>query len=232
MINASGLADMAVIDWIALILFFALWIGYARYHRFKSLRAASLMGTVHSYRHDWMRRVLQREHHIEDAAILANLSNSATFFGSTTLLILGGLLAMLGTKEKVVSVVSDLPFASKVPGMLWEVKIVLLIFIFIYAFFLFTWSLRQFNFCSILVGAAPKPGGNAADTERYVIRAGRLVSLAGTSFNNGLRAYYFALAVLMWFVHPWLMIITTAAVVLILYWREFRSETLKALTED
>jgi uncharacterized membrane protein len=139
---------------------------------------------------------------------------------------------MLGTKEKVVSAMADLPFATKAPQALWEVKIVLLIFIFIYAFFLFTWSLRQFNFCSILVGAAPRPGGNAEEIERYVNRAGRLVSLAGTSFNNGLRAYYFALAVLMWFVHPWLMIITTAAVVLILYWREFRSETLKALTDD
>ena len=62
--------------------------------------------------------------------------------------------------------------------------------------------------------------------------AGRLLSLAGDSFNNGLRAYYFALAALMWFVHAWLMVAATAAVVFILYWREFRSDTLSALTVD
>ena len=232
MLHTFNFGNIPIIDVFALVWFFALWIGYARFHHWKSRHAPSVLDTVHGYRHDWMRRILSREHHIEDVSILANLSNSATFFGSTTLLILGGLLAMLGTKDKVISVVADLPFAAKASDELWEVKIVLLILIFIYAFFLFTWSLRQFNFCSILVGAAPRPGMSEIDTERYVRRAGRMVALAGSSFNNGLRAYYFALAVLMWFVHPWLMIIAAAVVVLILYWREFRSETLKALIDD
>ncbi len=210
-----------------------MWLGYARYHRWQSLRAASLMGTVHGYRRQWMAQVLQRDNRLIDASILANLSNSSTFFASTTLLILGGLLALLGSKEKIVNVMADLPFASQGSAGLWEIKIMLLLLIFIYAFFLFTWSLRQFNFASILIGAAPQHEiGSDENFEPFVRRTGRLVSLAGTSFNNGLRAYYFALAALMWFVHPWLMIIATALVVLILYWREFRSETLRALTDD
>jgi uncharacterized membrane protein len=222
----------SLIDGIALFLFFVLWVGYARYHRWKGMRVPSLMGTMHAYRHDWMTCVLQREQRIVDASLLANLANSATFFASTTLLILGALLAMLGTKEKVASVVADLPFATRATEELWEFKIVLLLLIFIYAFFLFTWSLRQFNFASILVGAAPGPGASVEEAGRFVQRAGRLLSLAGDSFNNGLRAYYFALAALMWFVHAWLMIAATAIVVFILYWREFRSDTLSALTVD
>jgi uncharacterized membrane protein len=189
------------------------------------------MGIVHNYRRDWMAVMLQREGRIVDTSILANLSNSSTFFASTTLLILGGLLALLGAKEKLVSFVSDIPFAAKVSDELWEIKILFLILIFIYAFFVFTWSLRQFNFVSILVGAAPPPGIAGDEFERFVVRAGRLASLAGDSFNDGLRAYYFALAGLTWFVHPWLLLIASPLVVLVLYWREFRSDAFKVLTE-
>jgi uncharacterized membrane protein len=127
--------------------------------------------------------------------------------------------------------VSDIPFAARGSDELWEIKILVLIVIFIYAFFMFTWSLRQFNFVSILVGAAPLPGVGGDEFERFAIGAGRLTSLAGDSFNDGLRAYYFALAGMTWFVHPWALIIASPLVVLVLYWREFRSEALKALSE-
>jgi uncharacterized membrane protein len=227
----NAITHLTALDIAALISFIACWVGYAKYHSYKSKRGPSLMGIVHNYRREWMAVMLQREGRIVDSSILANLSNSSTFFASTTLLILGGLLALLGAKEKLVSFVSDIPFAAKSSDELWEIKILVLIVIFIYAFFMFTWSLRQFNFVSILVGAAPLPGRVGDEFERFVVGAGRLTSLAGDSFNDGLRAYYFALAGMTWFVHPWALIIASPLVVLVLYWREFRSEALKALSE-
>ena len=222
---ALGWLDIAAVGW-----FFAWWVGYARYHKLRSRRVPSLMGIVRDYRREWMAQMLQRDARIVDASIVANLSNSSTFFASTTLLILGGLLALLGTKEKLASVVEDLPFRTQTSDQLWELKILLLIVIFIYAFFMFTWSLRQFNFVGILVGAAPKPGSSAKEFDAFVARAARLASLAGDSFNYGLRAYYFALGGMTWFVHPGLLLVATVLVVLVLYWREFRSDTLRALT--
>jgi uncharacterized membrane protein len=228
----TAVTHLTALDIGALVSFIACWVGYAKYHSYKSKRDLSLMGIVHNYRRDWMAVMLQREGRIVDSSILANLSNSSTFFASTTLLILGGLLALLGAKEKLVNFVSDIPFAAKGSDELWEIKILVLIVIFIYAFFMFTWSLRQFNFVSILVGAAPPPGlGGGEESERFVVGAGRLSSLAGDSFNDGLRAYYFALAGMTWFVHPWALIIGSPLVVLVLYWREFRSDALKALSE-
>ena len=44
---------------------------------------------------------------------------------------------------------------------------ILLAVIFIFAYFKFTWSLRQFNFVSILIGAAPGPGSPDDELERY-----------------------------------------------------------------
>jgi uncharacterized membrane protein len=60
----------------------------------------------------------------------------------------------------------------------------------------------------------------------------RITSYAGVNFNNGLRAYYFALAAMTWFLHPWLMMAATGWVVLVLYHREFSSRTLQALVEE
>jgi uncharacterized membrane protein len=55
------------------------------------------------------------------------------------------------------------------------------------------------------------------------------VSFASGNFNQGLRSYYFAMAALSWFLHPWLMIATTLWVVYVLYGREFQSRTLEVL---
>jgi uncharacterized membrane protein len=57
-----------------------------------------------------------------------------------------------------------------------------------------------------------------------------IASFAAEDFNQGLRAYYFALAALTWFLHPTLFMLISALVVYILYQREFKSRTLYALT--
>src|SRR5690606_41250626 len=53
--------------------------------------------------------------------------------------------------------------------------------------------------------------------------------MAAHSFNLGLRSYYFALAMLSWFINPWVFMAITAGVVYVLYRREFKSEVLGEL---
>jgi uncharacterized membrane protein len=103
------------------------------------------------------------------------------------------------------------------------------VLIFVYAFFKFSWSIRQFGLCSILAGATKKP---PADAEQYAVHIDRLaliITFANGNFNNGLRAYYFGVAALAWFLHPVLMIVFSGCVVYVLYEREFRSKTLQML---
>ncbi len=57
--------------------------------------------------------------------------------------------------------------------------------------------------------------------------AGRVLTLAVINFNGGLRAYYFALAVLSWLVHPALFMIVSAWLLLVLLRRQLRSRTFK-----
>jgi uncharacterized membrane protein len=223
------LSLLSLTDYAALLWFFVASFGYVRFADWKAQRAPSLLGAMNLYRRRWMERILVRENRIVDSSLISMLSNVATFLASTTVLILGGLVALLGTTEKAVDVMAELPFAVKGSHRLWEMKILLLMGIFGFAFFKFTWALRQFNMLAILVGAAPSAGGEAREEEEFVARATDVSVYAGENFNNGLRTYYFGLAALAWFLHPLFFAFTTALVVVILYLREFRSPTLETL---
>ncbi len=98
--------------------------------------------------------------------------------------------------------------------------------VFIVAYFKFTWSLRQFNMLSLVVGAAPLPGeGTEEDARRFA----RINALSGDEFNRGIRAYYFGLAAVFWFIQPWVFAAVTTLIVGVLYRRDFRSQTLAAM---
>jgi len=104
----------------------------------------------------------------------------------------------------------------------------------VYAFFTFTWCIRQYGFMSIMIGSAPLFDDDSySDEERnkHAETASKLTSLAVHSFNMGLRSYYYSLALLMWFIHPYAFMAVSTWVVAVLYRREFRSRTLKTLLE-
>ena len=104
--------------------------------------------------------------------------------------------------------------------------LVLLTGVFVYAFFRFTWSLRQYSFGALLVASAPEHTAFAdeAARERFADKAGGVVGLAAETFNDGLRAYYFAFAAAAWLFSPLAFAVGTAGVVWVLYQREFPSE--------
>lgn len=215
------------LDLAALAVFAACWWGYPWYAERRERRTPGLVLLTSRYRLEWMRQMLARDLRMVDTSLIATLTQSSTFFSSTTVFILGGLVALLGTSETVQSALGRLPGAVRTSEQLWELKLLLLVLIFIYAFFKFTWSLRQFNFVGVLVGATPPPGApNCEDLGR---RAGEMAVLAAEDFNQGLRAYYFALAALTWFVNPLAFMIASVGVVAILFMLEFRSNAVKVL---
>ena len=221
--------NIPIIDLFALLWFFVFWVGYTIFAQRRIETRHSLVVAMRRFRREWFSHMLTRDNRIGDIAALNNLFTNATFFASTSILILGGLVALLGTTERVMDVVSELPFARKESELVWRIKIILLILVFVYAFFKFTWSQRQFNFCTILVGAAPPPTDQPEKHAEFIDMITNVASFSAENLNEGLRAYYFSMAVLTWFLHPWLFFLATALVVYILYQREFHSRTLYAL---
>lgn len=219
------------IDLAALVVFALCWFGYAWFAARRSSARDSLLNVMNPLRERWFEQTLTRENRIVDSSLTANLLHSATFFSSTTILVLGGLLALFGSVEKSADLLQNLPFAQRSSQQLLEAKVVLLILLFVYALVKFTWSVRQFNFVTILIGSlAPKDKITDADRTAAKSAAG-ILKLAGENFGQGMRAYYFAVAALMWFVQPLFFITATLVVTFMLYRMEFHSRTLDVLSE-
>ncbi len=168
----------------------------------------------------------KRDNRIVDTSIVANIERNATFMASSSLLIIAGLVTAIGSTEKSLSLFTQLPFVRFDPQT-WEIGLICLTLAFAYAFFTFTWCIRQWSFASILIGSVPN--ANQPQDERLEQSLGQLISLAVYHFNMGLRAYYFSVALLTWFIHPLVFMLATTWIVLVLYRREFHSRTLKAL---
>ena len=221
-------------DWLALVLFFCGWAGYARFAHVRARTRPSVLASTNRERMRWMLQTTQRENRMLDGLVTQNLSTSPSFFASTTILIIGGLLAVLSTTEKASEIVREIPFAARTSILVFDLKLVLLIAIFVYAFFRFTWSVRQYSFGALLVAGAPESRAwpDEASRQAFAQRAGRMMALAAETFNDGLRAYYFSFAATAWFLSPWIFIAATAGVIAVLYRREFGSEVLALLNDD
>ncbi|MEO5698178.1 MAG: DUF599 domain-containing protein [Burkholderiaceae bacterium] len=218
------------LDWLGLGVFFGSWAGYVYFAKTGETR--SVLAATNAVRREWMVQTTYREVRVVDGVVIQNLSSSPSFFASTTILIIGGLLAVLGS-DKANELVRDLPFAARTTTLIFDLKLILLLGIFVYAFFRFTWAMRQYTFGALLIAAAPEAGrfiSEGLSRDLFADKAGRVVGLAAETFNDGLRGYYFAFAAIGWFFSPVLFILATVGVVYILYQREFHSEVLSVLT--
>ena len=230
-VTFKALTLLPWIDWAAVVTFFGSWAGYAHFARQRADSHRSVLGATNAVRREWMLQATYREVRVLDGVVIQNLSTSPSFFASTTILIIGGLLAVLGT-DKANELVRDLPFAARTSTLIFDLKLILLLGIFVYVFFRFTWSMRQYTFGALLVAAAPEAErflSEGLSREAFADKAGRIVGLAAETFNDGLRGYYFAFAAIGWFFSPIVFLVATAGVVYILYQREFRSEVLSVL---
>ncbi|MCK8783630.1 DUF599 domain-containing protein [Roseomonas sp. NAR14] len=224
---------LTLLDWIGLAVFLAGWLGYPTVvDRAPSFRDRSVIAAMNRHRRRWMATSLTRDNRIVDASLVGNLMSSTSFLANTSIFILGGLLAMLGSPDLGQRILGSMPIAEVPDATAWQVRIGLLILIFVNAFFELTWAMRQFNYASILVGAFPHPKQAAAEPEPARAQAEMAAAVANRAarhFNSGLRAYYFGLAALLWIFHPVALILATLWVVNELYRREFRSVVRQAL---
>lgn len=229
MLGFSLPQDFSYWDAVGLGCFVLAWAVYVLATSRATWGGQSLTGAVGRMREHWMEAMLQRDVRIVDVQIMASLLNNVTFFASTSILILAGLFAALGAAEKAVALVSELPYATQTSRGLWEMKIAGLVGVFIYAFFKFGWAIRLHSYCSVMVGAAPPP--DKVDEAAHVAarNTAHLSTTASAHFNDGVRAYYFGLAALAWFINPLLLIPSSLWVVAVLWRREFHSHSLRMI---
>ncbi len=177
----------------------------------------SLSLLMNAQRRRWVANIVRRESPM-DAILSGNLMSSVSFFASTTALLVLGLFAVFGQLGSVFDAVSTLqPHVTQADV---EFQLIAILTMFVLAFLSFTLSLRQFNHFCIMLGALDHEGPHSADE---ITTVAALNSLGARSFNNGLRAYYFSIASLTWFLSTTLAIVATLVIIGFLVYREFFS---------
>ena len=146
---------LSIFDIVSLLCFIACWSGYTWFARKKAKTTDCIARSLHQHRIHWMTELMQRDIRVGDAALLANLERNIAFFASTTLIILAGVLTLFAQVEQLENIILSLPFALNANHFTIQIKLSLLAFIFVLAFFQFTWSMRQYGFVNVMVGAAP-----------------------------------------------------------------------------
>jgi uncharacterized membrane protein len=221
------------VDLVALACFVGAWLGYAAVVERSSHGRGGLSAHMDRYREVWIRRMLRREARMVDMQIMAALQNGTAFFASTSLIALGGTLSLLRSTDDILTVVAALPFGVATTRAQWEAKTIGLVIIFAYAFFKFAWSYRLYNYVAILLGAMPFSSDcDTPEAEAHIRRTARMFKSAGSHFNRGQRGFFLAIGYLGWFAGPYILIVSTAAVVGVLWRRQFASQSRRAVMEE
>jgi uncharacterized membrane protein len=218
------------VDILAVGFFILEWLVYAITLEHTAYGRDSLSARMNVYREVWVRRLLDREARMVDMQIMTSLQNGTAFFATTSIFAIGGSLALLRAGPDAAVILGKLPVDLSPSAQLWEIKCVGLILIFVYTFFKFAWAYRLFNYVAILYGAMPPAAKrDTPEAEAHVMRTTRLFEAAGRHFNRGQRALFFALGYLGWFISPWVLFVTTAAVVIVTWRRQFASNAWEAM---
>ncbi len=229
----GGLTGFSVYDGLAFAFFVTAWIAYHVAVERGPASGRSLNAFMNERRRRWFEQALARDNRILDTQVMNGLQNGTAFFASTSLIAVGGSAALLRATDQVMQLSADLAFLGAPTRAMWELKIIGLAVIFAYAFFKFAWSYRLFNYCAILLGAlpsAPTAAERAAliddpAARRALEECVAMNVAAGRHFNRGQRAFFFALAYLGWFLGPIVFAAFTGAVLVVMWRRQFASDS-------
>ncbi|PZO75644.1 MAG: DUF599 domain-containing protein [Mesorhizobium amorphae] len=221
-------------DLASLAFFLLVWAFFTYAAEGVISKRPSLTVAMNRQREIWIRTMARRDLRMIDTSIMLGLQQGTAFFASSALIAVGGCFALLGTPDKLLALLADLPYSAPPTRELFEFKVIGLVLILAYAFFKFSWAYRLFNYCSILIGAVPPAAEFPNDperAERAVKRAARMNILAAKHFGAGLRGVFFSVAYLGWFIHPLALGATTLLLLGVLMRRQFFSAAREAALE-
>ena len=209
------------LDFAAVAINLALWliVGWRVEH--PPAGRPSVSRIMAEYRREWMRQMITREPRIFDAQTVSTLRQGTSFFASTSVIAIGGTLALMGNADSLADVAQDLTTEAQ-PRIVWEIKLLLVVFFLTNAFLKFAWSNRLFGYCSVVMAAVPNDPAHG-DAIRMADKAAELNITAARSFNRGLRSVYFALASVAWLAGAVPLIIGAFITLIVIWRREFAS---------
>ncbi len=211
-------------DLAAAVLYLVVWVVYGP--------VMSRLGQAHSINTDmaavrlrWMRHMaLRRDNRLIDGQLTGHILSSASFFTQSNLILIAATAGVLFGGDRAYVALKGLPVVAHAPRLLFTLKIALITVTLARSLLDFIWAIRQLNYMVALVGAAP----DRADDPRllrYGELCGKVMNTALSTFNSGVRGYYFALAAAAWVFGPAALAAATAGAVALLGYRQLGSVT-------
>lgn len=221
---------LSPLDIAALVVFAVCWLAYEPLLKTVSRGKGVINTDMTVVRRGWMVNMAGRENRFMDGQILGHTLNSASFFASSNLILIAAAAGALFGGENTFSAASSLIVLKTSSRLLFEAQIALVVLALARGLLDFIWAIRQMNYCLAVIGAAP-------DTEdkgfqrAYGEAAARLLNPALSSFNAGVRGYYFSLAAAAWLFGPITFLGATFAAVGLLIMRQRRSRAARAVAD-
>ena len=181
----------------------------------------SLSSIMNMQRRRWVANAALRESPF-DAILSGNIMSSVSFLASTAVLLVLAIFAVFGQVPALMAMLNSLSLDRVYTTLDVQLHLVVMLVMFVLAFFAFTLSLRQFNHFCIMLGALDH-SSQISEPEIEAITA--MNALGARNFNSGVRAYYFSVATVAWFASEWLPIVACLVTILILAHREFFSSS-------
>lgn len=195
------------------------WFAYNYGVPFLERRRPSLSVIMSMQRRRWVANAVTRETPL-DAILAGNIMGSVSFLASTSVLLVLAVFTAFGNLTALTDALEMAGIRATYATHDVQIHLFATLSIFVLSFFSFTLALRQFNHFCILIGAIE----HSSHTSREEIDAiAQLNTLAAKNFNNGIRAYYFAVPMVAWFANEWLAVAASLITVGFLIHREFFS---------
>lgn len=194
------------IDLIGLIVHVGLFTGYRALQRGRALRdaGATLQSQQTRIRAAWVAELISGKNGILGVQTIRNALMAVLFFASNTTFMVIGTLTLIA-QGQVGKSWAMLDPQGMPPAPLAHLKIILLLFTLLAAFFCFLNAIRLFSHASVSVGAGDS---HAESITAHLETAWRYQGL-------GVRCYYFAAPIMFWlFGVPWLVLASVGAVAL------------------
>ncbi|GAA0639794.1 DUF599 domain-containing protein [Brevundimonas lenta] len=218
---------MTSFDYAALALFFFCWLGYGPLLNLLAHRSGTLNDDMMIVRRVWMTAMTHREIRLVDSQLMGHSINSASFFASTNLLLIAAVAGILFGGPSALAGFASVG-AEAVPTRLLEAKLALVLICLVRGLLDFIWALRQMNYTLALIGAAPEIH-TEADRVALGEAATNLLNPALSTFSQGVRGYYFALAAAAWLFGPLWLALGVGAAFCLLVWRQAASPAARAI---
>lgn len=201
-------------------LYIVVWIALGWWIEHPGAKRPSVTVLMSQRRRDWMKVFVTREPRIFDSQIIAQLRQGTSFFASTSILAIGGVLALIGNPTSIQGVAAQV--GDTTPMLIWQAKLAVVGLFLGNGFLKFVWANRVFGYCAVMMAAVPN---DPDDPTAYATaaQAGELNIRAAMNFNRGLRSVYFALGALGWLLGWQGLLVATVIVGWTVWSREFAS---------